>query len=118
MSNLYTLQYAVEQCGQQVGPQFFLQIELRILSLLNMKTKLITPYWFLETVHDLFPEKDITLLTLTSIIDFFMAQPEVNFVSCEVLFFAALLASFQAHNSSPLCFEIVKALTNQWKEAI
>ena len=45
---------------------------------LKMKTKLITPYCFLSVVKNLFPEKDITLPELTSIIDFFNLQPEIR----------------------------------------
>ena len=71
---------------------------------MNMKTKIVTPFWYMEVLHGLFPEKDITLPQLSSMIDFFMIQPEISFFSSEELFFSALVAYFNSKKSSPICY--------------
>ena len=111
----YTLEYAKAQCGGTYPTELFVRYELKILSTLNMRTKLVTPYCFLSIVRDLFPESEMTMPELTSMINFLIIEPCTWAKSAEVLFFASLLYYFRVKKSSPICFEILKALTNNWE---
>ena len=84
------------------------------MGILRLKTQLVTPYTFLDIVKSMFPEKDMSLSQLTSIIDFFLSQPELTMNSSEELFFAALIYCFEHNGALPISFKIAEALTHRW----
>lgn len=85
---------------------------------MELKTKLATPFCFLDIVKDLFPQQDMTELQLNTIMDLFLTCPETKDSSAEEMFFAALLSCFRIKGASPICFEIVKAITYKWQESL
>lgn len=115
---MYTLQYAIEQCGEGVAPEFLVQIEFQILFLLGLKTKLVTPFCFFNTIEELFPQQDMGELELSTIMDLILTCTEAKDYSAEEMLFAALISCFQIKGVSPISYEVIKAITNKWKKSL